>query len=60
MATVGRLSVDPRFRATFLLQGISQLLHNDWLTYLAFRILGQQFEAWSGDVFGCGVALQCC
>ena len=36
---------------TFLLQGISQLLHNDWLTYLAFQILGQQVEAWSGDVF---------
>jgi len=36
---------------TFLLQGISQLLHNDWLTYLAFQILGQKVEAWSGDVF---------
>jgi len=36
---------------TFLLQGISQLLHIDWLTYLAFQILGQQVEAWSGDVF---------
>jgi hypothetical protein len=36
---------------TFLLQGISQLLHLEWLTYLAFRILGQQFEAWAVDVF---------
>jgi hypothetical protein len=24
---------------------------NDWLTYLAFQILGQQVEALSGDVF---------
>lgn len=37
--------------ATFLLQGISQLLNIDWLTYLAFQILGQQFETWSVDVF---------
>jgi hypothetical protein len=42
-----------------LLQGISQLLHNDWLTYLAFQILGQQVETWSVDgkvkLFGIGV-----
>jgi hypothetical protein len=37
--------------ATFLLQGISQLLHIDWLTYLAFQILGQRVETLSGDVF---------
>jgi hypothetical protein len=36
---------------TFVLQGISQLMHNDWLTYLAFQILGQQFETWSVEVF---------
>jgi hypothetical protein len=47
---VGCLSIGA-LGATFLLQGISQLLHNDWLTYLAFQILGQQFEALSGDVF---------
>ena len=47
---VGCLSIGA-LGATFLLQGISQLLHNDWLTYLAFQILGQQVEAWSGDVF---------
>ena len=47
---VGCLSIGA-LGATFLLQGISQLLHNNWLTYLAFQILGQQVEALSGDVF---------
>jgi len=47
---VGCLSIGA-LGITFLLQGISQLLHIDWLTYLAFQILGQQVEAWSGDVF---------
>jgi hypothetical protein len=56
---VGCLSIGA-LGVTFLLQGISQLLHNDWLTYLAFQILWQQVEAWSGDVFLCGVALRCC
>ena len=36
---------------TFLLQGISQLLHNESLTYLAFQVLGQQFEGLSADAF---------
>ena len=39
------------FGVTFLLQGISQMLQIDWLTYLAFQILGQRVEAWSGDGF---------
>ena len=47
---VGCLSIGA-FGVTFLLQGISQLLHIDWLTYLAFRILGQQVEGLSADVF---------
>jgi hypothetical protein len=47
---VGCVSIGA-FGATFLLQGISQLLHIDWLTYLAFQILGQQVEALSVDVF---------
>jgi hypothetical protein len=47
---VGCLSIGA-LGVTFLLQGISQLLHIDWLTYLAFRILGQKVETWSGDVF---------
>ena len=47
---VGCLSIGA-LGVTFLLQGISQLLHNDLLTYLAFQILGQEVEAWSGDVF---------
>ena len=47
---VGCLSIGA-FGVTFLLQGISQLLHIDWLTYLAFQILGQQVEALSADVF---------
>jgi hypothetical protein len=47
---VGCLSIGA-LGATFVLQGISQLLDNDWLTYLAFQILGQRFETLSGDVF---------
>ena len=47
---VGCLSIGA-FGATFLLQGISQLVHIDWLTYLAFQILGQQVETLSVDVF---------
>ena len=47
---VGCLSIGA-FGVTFLLQGISQLMHIDWLTYLAFQILGQQVEALSADVF---------
>jgi hypothetical protein len=47
---VGCLSIGA-LGVTFLLQGISQLLHNHWLTYLAFQILGQEVEAWSVDVF---------
>jgi hypothetical protein len=47
---VGCLSIGA-LGATFLLQGISPLPHNDQLTYLAFQILGQQAETLSGDVF---------
>jgi hypothetical protein len=50
LSWVGCLSIGA-LGITFLLQGISQLLHNDWLTYLAFQILGQQVESWFGDVF---------
>jgi hypothetical protein len=56
---VGCLSIGA-LGVTFLLQGISQLLHIDRLRYLAFQVLGQQFETWSGDVSWCGVVLQCC
>ena len=56
---IGCLSIGA-FGATFLLQGISQLLHNDWLTYLAFQILGQQIEDCQPTFSWCGVALQCC
>jgi hypothetical protein len=47
---VGCLSIGA-LGVTFLLQGISQLLHNESLTYLAFQVLGQQFEGLSADVF---------
>jgi hypothetical protein len=47
---IGCLSIGA-FGVTFLLQGISQLLHIDWFTYLAFQILGQRFETLSVDVF---------
>ncbi len=56
---VGCLSIGA-FGVTFLLQGISQLLRNDALTYLAFQVLGQQLEGWSADVFllwGCAAVL---
>ena len=56
---IGCLSIGA-FGATFLLQGISQLLHIDWLTYLAFQILGQQVEGLSADIFllwGCATVL---
>jgi hypothetical protein len=56
---VGCLSIGT-LGGTFLLQGVSQLMHIDWLSYLAFQILGQQLETLSGDVSWCGVALQCC
>jgi hypothetical protein len=32
------------FGAIFLLQGLSQLVHNEALTYIAFGVLGQQIE----------------
>jgi len=34
----------------FLLQGMSLLIQNDSLTYLAFQVLGQRLEKWSGDL----------
>jgi len=34
----------------FLLQGVSPLLHNRALTYLAFDVFGQQLETWLVDV----------
>src|SRR5215212_4655834 len=40
-------------------QGISQLLHNESLTYLAFQVLGQQFEGLSADVFLLWLAPRC-
>ena len=56
---VGCLSIGA-FGATFLLQGISQLLHIDWLTYLAFQILGNKSKHCQSTFSWCGVALQCC
>lgn len=35
----------------FLLQGISDLLQNDSLTYLALQVLGQRLEAWLIHLF---------
>jgi len=34
----------------FLLQGVSELIQNDSLTYLAFQVLGQRLEKWLGDL----------
>ncbi|HXV99650.1 MAG TPA: hypothetical protein VEC93_14605 [Anaerolineae bacterium] len=36
--------------AIFLLQGVSLLIQNDALTYLAYQVLGQRLEAWLVDV----------
>lgn len=47
---VGGLSIGA-LGVTFLLQGISQLLHNDAFTYLAFQVLGQKVEGWLVDIF---------
>src|SRR5215207_2334111 len=37
--------------AIFLLQGVSHLIQNDALTYLAYQVLGQRIEARLGDPF---------
>jgi hypothetical protein len=34
----------------FLLQGLSELIQNDSLTYLAFQVLGQRLEGWLVDL----------
>jgi hypothetical protein len=39
-------SVTASLAIIFLLQGVSQLIQNDSLTYIAFQILGQWLEAW--------------
>jgi hypothetical protein len=44
-ASVGVLAV------IFLLQGVSELTHNESLTHLGFQVLGQRVEAWAGDLF---------
>jgi cell shape-determining protein MreD len=35
----------------FLLQAASEWTHDEMLTDVAYRVLGQQLEAWAGDVF---------
>jgi hypothetical protein len=35
----------------FLLQGVSELVHDEWLTDLAYRSMGQSLEAWLVSVF---------
>lgn len=37
--------------AIFLLQGVSHLIQNDSLTYIAYQVLGQRIEAGLGDLF---------
>jgi hypothetical protein len=43
----------------FCLQAVSELTQNESLTDFAYRVLGQQLEAWAGDLFvaWCIVAL---
>lgn len=36
--------------AIFLLQGLSELIHNDSLTFFAFQVLGQRLERWLPDI----------
>jgi hypothetical protein len=37
--------------AVFLLQGISEVLHSEALTQIAYGVLGQRLEAWLGNAF---------
>jgi hypothetical protein len=46
---IGCLSTSP-LAVIFLLQGMSLLIQNDSLTYLAFQVLGQRLEKWLGDL----------
>jgi hypothetical protein len=46
--------------AIFFLQGLSDLMQNDVLTYLAYQVLGQRLEgwlAWLFILFWCGALL---
>lgn len=35
----------------FLLQGVSELIRNESLTHLVYRVLDQRVEGWAGDLF---------
>jgi len=37
--------------AVFLLQGVSEVTHDETLTYLAYRVLGQRLEGWLINLF---------
>jgi len=37
--------------AVFFLQGVSELAHDDSLTYLAYQVIGQRLEGWLGNLF---------
>jgi hypothetical protein len=37
--------------AVFFLQGVSEVTHDEALTYLAYQVVGQRLEGWLGDLF---------
>ena len=50
VAWTGSLSLSV-LAVIFLLQGLSELTRNEWLSHVAYQQLGQRLEAWAGDVF---------
>lgn len=37
--------------AVFLLQGVSEVIHNEALAYVAYQVVGQRLEGWLVDLF---------
>jgi len=52
VAWIGSVSTGA-LAAVFFLQGVSELIGNDSLSYLAFRVFGQRIEASLVDLFTC-------
>ena len=47
---IGSLSTGA-LATVFFLQGLSEITHNEALTYLAYRVVGQRLEGWLVDLF---------
>jgi hypothetical protein len=37
--------------AVFFVQGVSEVIHNETLTYVAYQVVGQRLEGWLVDLF---------